>query len=161
MVSRNSRSASAAAPSIASSRSKRTGLDPGPIDAVLRDQVDVLEDHDGGLQVARQLGDRADRDQRAAGEHQPGVAGHLAEQVAGRVRLAGARRAVEQQAALEVLARGEQRRPVRGDPEGVPLHPGQHGLRQHHVVAASAGGAAKPSETPPIGVSATSIRWPR
>ncbi len=90
------------------------------------------------LQVAGQLGDRADADQRAAGKDKPGVAGHLAEQVAGGVRLAGARRAVEQQAALEVLAGGEQRFPVRGDAERVPLHPGEHGIREHHVVAAQA-----------------------
>ena len=86
---------------------------PRPHPALLGHQVHVLEDHDGGREGARHLGDRADGDKRAAGQHQPRVGGHLAEQVAGGVRLAGAGRPVQQQAALEVLAR--RRAAPRGD----------------------------------------------
>ena len=107
--------------------------------AFLGDQVDIFKHDDGGQQGAGQIGDRAYGDQGAAGEDQAGVAGHLAQQVTRGVRLAGAGRAVKQQAALEVLADGQQRLPVAGHSEGVPLDARQYGDGQHDVVSGDAG----------------------
>ena len=59
------------------------------------------------------------------------------------MRLAGAGRPVKQQAALEVLPGGQQRLPVAGHAEGMPLDPGQHGGGQHDVVSGDAGRAGE------------------
>jgi hypothetical protein len=64
--------------------------------ALLGDEIDVLKHHDGRQQCSCQVRDLADGDKRPAGEDQARVPGHLAEQVARRVRLPGAGRAVEQ-----------------------------------------------------------------
>ena len=71
--------------------------------------------------------------QRFAGEQQPGVTGHLSDQIPRRVRLSGAGRPVEQQSALEVLTGGQQCLPVGGNPQRMAFHPGQHVVRQHDV----------------------------
>ncbi len=55
------------------------------------------------------------------------------------MRLAGAGRTVKQQASLEVLSGGQQRFPVAGYPQGMPLHPRQHGVGQDDVSAPDAG----------------------
>jgi hypothetical protein len=55
------------------------------------------------------------------------------------VRFAGAGRAVEQEAALEVLPGGQQRLPVAGYSESMPLDARQHGGGQDDVVPGDAG----------------------
>ena len=91
------------------------------------------------MQVAGEGGDRAEGDERAAGENQPGVVGHAAEQVAGGVGLPGAGWPVEQQAALEMLAGGQQRSAMVGHRQSVPFDPAEHLIRQYDVVAVETG----------------------
>ena len=105
--------------------------------AVLRHQVDVLEDDDRRLQVASHLGDHPDRVQGLPGQHQHRAAAQLLHDVAGGVRLARPGRAEEQQPPLEVLPRRAQGVPVGDDVEGVPLHPPQRLLGEHDVLARS------------------------
>ena len=76
---------------------------------------------------------------RRAGQHDHGDAWHLAQQVADGVGLAGARRAVQQDAALEVLAARAQPRHVPGHPDDLTLDPLQQVRRQDHLVAADLG----------------------
>ena len=76
-----------------------------------------------GCRTSGQPAGRANVIKRRAGQHHHGDAGHLAQQVADGVGLAGARRAVQQYAALEVLAAGPQPRHVPGHPDDLPLDP--------------------------------------
>ena len=55
------------------------------------------------------------------------------------MRFPGAGRPVQQQAALQVLADSEQRVPVTGYSEGMPLDPRQHGAGQDDVLPADSG----------------------
>ena len=114
-----------------------------PEASVPGDKVDVLEHNDSGLQVPRELRRGADRTQRSPGEDKAGVARHLAEQVAGGMRLTGPRRSVQQQASLEMLAGIQQGVAMSGDAQCVALHPPQHCFRQDDVGAGGRGQVAE------------------
>jgi hypothetical protein len=73
--------------------------------AVHGDQVDVLEHHHRRLQPAGQRRRLLDETDRLPGQQDHGRPGQPAGEVAHGVGLAGARRAVQQKTALEVLAR--------------------------------------------------------
>ena len=106
---------------------------------LLGDQVHVLDHDHRGLQRPGDRAGRGDPAERRAGQHHHGDAGHLAQQVADGVGLAGARRAVQQDAALEVLAAGPQPRHVPGHPDDLPLDPLQQVRRQDQLLAADLG----------------------
>jgi hypothetical protein len=131
VVNTNNRSASGAAPWRPAGRTA-----PGwcrAEAAVLGDEVDVLEDHDCGLQIPGQLRCRADDVQRTSGEHKPGIAVQTADQVTGRVGLAGAGRPEQQESALEMLAGREQLLAMFGDAQCMPLDAVQHQFGQDDV----------------------------
>ena len=67
------------------------------------------------------------------------------------MRLAGPRRPVEQQSALEVLADAKQRISVGRNPERVALHSRQNGLRKNHVVTSCCGNIAELERDPHLG----------
>jgi hypothetical protein len=93
----------------------------------------------GGLQRA---GDRAglpDPAQSPAGYHDHRHLRQLAEKVAHGVCLAGARCAVQQHAALEMLTAGQQTAGVLSDPEHLPLDVLKYVVGQHDLVAADRG----------------------
>ena len=75
----------------------------GVLAPVLRDQVDVLDHHHGRRQGARHRAGLGDEVQGDTGELDHGHVRRAAEEVTHRVGLAGAGRAVEEQAPLEVL----------------------------------------------------------
>ena len=85
--------------------------------ALLGDQVDVLDDDHGRLERAGDGTGFADAVQGLPSEFHDGRPDQLTDQVAHRMGLAHARRAVEEDAALEVLARGPQPRAVAGHPD--------------------------------------------
>jgi hypothetical protein len=103
---------------------------------LLGDQVHVLDHDDRRLQRPRHRAGLPDHPQRVPGQHHDRGLRHVAHQVADRVRLAGARGAVQQHAALEVLPAGPQPARVLLHAEHLPFDPVQQIWRQHHVVAA-------------------------
>ena len=103
---------------------------------LLGDQVHVLDHHHRGLQRPCDRAGRGDLPERRAGQHHHGDARQLAQQVADGVGLAGARRAVQQDTALEVLAARAQPRHVPGHPDDLPLDPLEQVRRQDHLLAA-------------------------
>ena len=103
--------------------------------ALLGDQVDVLDHDDGGLQA---VGDRAglpDPAEGAAGEYDHRRLGQLAQQVADGMGLAGAGGAVQQDAAFEMLAAGQQAAGVPAHAEDLPLDVVEHVVGQNDLVA--------------------------
>ena len=98
--------------------------------AVLGDQVDVLDDHHRRLQRSRDRARLGDEVQGGAGQLHDRDPRRAREQVAHGVRLAGARRTVQQEPALEVLAAGEQPLAVAPDADDLPLDRGQHAVGQ-------------------------------
>jgi hypothetical protein len=90
------------------------------------------------LKLARELGRRPDRMQRSPGQDEPRVPGHPPHQVTSGVRLAGARRSVQEQAALEVLTGGQQRVAVSRNPQGVTLHASEDRFGQHDILSGRA-----------------------
>ena len=137
------RSASSSRPSIALSSSKRNGVGL-EVGAVARDQVDVLQHDHRGLERARERAGRRDGGERLAREEHDGPLGHQPGQVHDRHRLAGARRAVEEQAALDVAARGPQAVAVLGEPRGVALDALERDVRQDDLARARSAAAPGP-----------------
>ena len=105
-----------------------------------------------GVEQAGQLAGRLDRPHAAAGQQQHGAAGHLRGQVHRRERLAGAGRAVQQDAALEVPAGRAQPLGVAAEAERVPLDPPQQRLGQDDLVAADAGQGVEVDGQPAVAV---------
>nr|WP_262380026.1 hypothetical protein [Nonomuraea sp. PA05] len=124
-----------------------SGLPSAGKAALVRDQVDVLHHDDGRLQPSGQGGGVGDEAQRGAGHDHDGHARHVAHQVAHRVGLARAGRAVQQQAALEVLAAGQQRLGVPADARHVPFDGVEHPLRQDHLCGAERGAGQERHQT--------------
>src|SRR6185437_10774663 len=100
--------------------------------ALTGDEVDVLEHEQARSQLSREPADGPDRTERPAGENDHGRLRELRRDPAHRVRLAGARRSVEQQAALEVPARREQRTRTLVDEQRVTLDVAKDALRQDY-----------------------------
>lgn len=100
------------------------------------DEVDVLEHDDGRCQLPRQPAHGPGDPQRSAGEDDHGRAVELRGQPLHGVRLAGSRRSVQQQAALEMTVGGPQRVGAAADPERVSLDVREHLRRKDDVVAA-------------------------
>ena len=107
--------------------------------AVLGDQVDVLEDDDRRLVGAGDLGRLRDVRHLGAGEQDDRGVRTRTDQVPDRVGLAGAGRAVEQDAALEVLAAPAELVAVRGELDDVAAHLGERALREDDPVGGQVG----------------------
>src|SRR3954452_5343942 len=99
-----------------------------------RHEVDVLEDDGGRGELARHAHGLLDQPQPVAGQQDRRAPRHGAEEVAHRERLSGARRPVEEHAALEVAARRPQALGVARDAGRVRLEPLERALRQDHTV---------------------------
>jgi hypothetical protein len=102
-------------------------------------QVDVLEDDGGGRELARDADGLLDEAQTAAREQDGGAPGHRAQQVGHRQRLAGARRAVEQDAALEVTSGRAQPLGLAGHADRLALEALERAVGQDHRVAGDLG----------------------
>ena len=102
---------------------------------LLGDEVHVFHHDHRRLQRPRHRAGLGDQAQRLPREQHHRDPGQLTEQVADRVGLAGAGRAVQQDASLEVLAAGEQPAGVPGDPEHLPLDAVKYVRWQDHLLA--------------------------
>ena len=103
--------------------------------AIFGDQVDVLDDHERWLQRPGDRDRGGDELQRVARQHHDGGVDQATHQVAQRVCLARTRRAVQQHAALEVLATGHQPAAMASDAHHLGLDGLQHIAGEHQVLA--------------------------
>src|SRR6266536_2534956 len=112
--------------------------------ALLGDQVDVLQHHHRRLQQPRHRAGPRDQPHLAAGQQHHRPVAHPASQVHGGERLAGARPAVQQDAAAQVATGGEQPLAMGRKADGVALHPLQHAAREHDVLPGHLGQGVEP-----------------
>ncbi len=111
--------------------------------AVLRNQVDVLDDDHGRLEGAGHRAGGADQPQGVPRELHDGDVAELTGQVAHRVGLSHPRWSVEQETSLEVLACRKQPLAVLRDADDLPTDRRQGLLRQNHVVCGQRGAAVE------------------
>jgi hypothetical protein len=98
------------------------------------DEIDVLQHHHGRLQPAGERGGLVDETDGPAGQQDDRAARQAPGQVPDGVRLARSRRAVQEQAALEMLAGVEKLPRPLGDADDVPLDVLEHAVGQDHVL---------------------------
>lgn len=108
--------------------------------ALLGDQVHVFEDDRRRLEQARQLAGLFDQPEAAPGEQDDRALRHLAGKVHRGKGLASARRAVEQQATLEVTPRGLEPLAQAREAHRLALDALQHPGRQNYPPRAMLGG---------------------
>ena len=112
--------------------------------AMLGHQIAILEHDDGRLRGPGQGGGLVQQVERPAGEQHRGGAGGLAQEVPDQMRLAGARRTVEQHAALEMLTRTAQCLASLPHPHHMPGDALDYPFRQHDLVGADLRSAEEP-----------------
>lgn len=101
---------------------------------ILSDKIHILKHEHRWRQIARHLARGADCVQRGAGEEQDRAIRHQVRQVHRGQCLAGSRRAMQEQPALEMPSGCSQRFSMLGDRLGMPLDALEHTIGEHDLL---------------------------